>query len=50
MQQYDTKFKMLMEIHKEYVKLLSEDVNEEEESWFEAMNEFVFAQKHKVYN
>ena len=43
-------FKMLVETHNEYVKLLSEDLHEGEENWFEAVDEVVFTQKHKVYN
>ena len=50
MHQYDDQFKMLVETHNEYVKLLSEDLHEGEENWFEAVDEVVFTQKHKVYN
>lgn len=38
MQQYHHQFKMLMENYKEYVKLLSEDINESEQIWFEAID------------
>ena len=50
MHQYDDQFKMLVETHNEYVKLLSEDLHEGEENWFEAVDEVVFTQKHKVNN
>ena len=50
MHQYDDQFKMLVKTHNEYVKLLSEDLHEGEENWFEAVDEVVFTQKHKVYN
>ena len=46
--QYDGQFKMLVETHNEYVNLLSEDLHEGEENWFEAV--VVFTQKRKVYN
>ena len=46
--QYDDQFKMLVETHNEYVNLLSEDLHEGEENWFEAV--VVFTQKRKVYN
>ena len=39
MHQYDDQFKMLVETHNEYVKLLSEDLHEGEENWFEAIDE-----------
>lgn len=38
MQQYHHQFKMLMENYKEYVKLLSEDINESEQIWFQAID------------
>ena len=41
---------MLVETLKEYMKLLTEDLHEGEENWFEAVDEVVFTQKHKVYN
>ena len=50
MHQYDDQFKMLVETHNEYVKLLSEDLHEGEENWFGAVDEVVFTQKHKAYN
>ena len=50
MHQYDDQFKMLVEAHNEYVKLLSEDLHEGEENWFVAVDEVVFTQKHKMYN
>ena len=39
MHQYDDQFKMLVKTHNEYVKLLSEDLYEGEENWFEAIDE-----------
>lgn len=42
MQQYDIQFKLQMEIHSKYMKLLSENLNEGEESWFAAIDEVVF--------
>ena len=39
MHQYDDQFKMLVKTHNEYVKLLSEDLHEGEENWFEAIDE-----------
>ena len=50
MHQYEDQFKMLVEAHNEYVKLLSEDLHEGEENWFVAVDEVVFTQKHKMYN
>ena len=50
MHQYDDQFKMLVETHNEYMKLLTEDLHEGQENWFEAVEEVVFTQKHKVYN
>ena len=50
MHQYDDQFKMIVETHNEYVKLLSEHLHEGEENCFEAVDEVVFTQKHKVYN
>ena len=46
MHQYDDQFKMLVKTHNEHVKLLLEDLHEDEE----AVDEVVFTQKHKVYN
>ena len=46
MHQYDDQFKMLVKTHNERVKLLLEDLHEDEE----AVDEVVFTQKHKVYN
>ena len=50
MHQYDDQFKMIVETHNEYVKLLSEHLDEGEENCFEAVDDVVFTQKHKVYN
>ena len=50
MHQYDDQFKMIVETHNEYVKLLSEHLDESEENCFEAADDVVFTQKHKVYN
>ena len=46
MQQYENHFKLPLEIHDKYVNLLSEDMDEGEESRFEAVDEVVFTQKH----
>ena len=46
MQQYENHFKLPLEIHNKYVNLLSEDMDEGEESRFEAVDEVVFTQKH----
>ena len=32
------------------MKLLPEDMHKIEENWFEAIDEVVFTQKHKIYN
>ena len=45
-QQYENHFKLPLEIHDKYVNLLSEDMDEGEESRFEAVDEVVFTQKH----
>ena len=50
MHQYDDQFNMIVETHNEYVKLLSEHLDEGEENCFEAVDKVVFTQKHKVYN
>ena len=49
-QQFDAQFKLFVETHNEYVKLLPEDMHEGEENWFETIDEVVFTQKHKIYN
>ena len=41
-QQFDNQFKLFVETHNEYVKLLPEDMHESEENWFETVNEVVF--------
>ena len=41
-QQFDNQFKLFVETHNEYVKLLPEDMHESEENWFETINEVVF--------
>lgn len=42
MQQYDIQFKLQIGIHYKYMKLLSEDLNEGQKSWFAAIDEVVF--------
>ena len=49
-QQFDAQFKLFVETHNEYMKLLPEDMHEDEENWFETIDEVVFTQKHKIYN
>ena len=49
-QQFDAQFKLFVETHNEYMKLLPEDMHEGEENWFETIDEVVFTQKHKIYN
>ena len=49
-QQFDDQFKMFMEVNKQYVDLLSDQMKEEEDTWFQEIDEFVFTQKHKIHN
>ena len=35
--------------YKEYVGLLPQEVVDEEDDWFETVDEVVFTQKHKIY-
>ena len=48
--QFDDHFKGLVYLHKEYVGLLPQEGFNEEDDWFETVNEVVFTQKHKIYN
>ena len=48
--QVNDQFKELVSLHKEYVGLLPQEVINEEDDWFETVDEVGFTQKHKVYN
>ena len=48
--QFNDQFKELLSLHKEYVGLLPQEVANEEDDWFETVDEVVFTQKHKIYN
>ena len=47
--QFNDQFKELVSLHKEYVGLLPQEVVDEEDGWFETVDEVVFTQKHKIY-
>ena len=49
-QQLNDQFNMLIETHGEYLKLLSPEAVENEEDWFDTIDEEVFTQKHKIHN
>ena len=48
--QFNDQFKELVSLHKEYFDLLPQEVVNEEDDWFETIDEVVFTQKHKIYN
>ena len=48
--QFNDQFKELVSLHKEYFDLLPQEVVNEEDDWFETIDEVVFTQKHKICN
>ena len=48
--QFNDHFKKLLSRHKVYVRLLSQEVVDEEDEWFETVDEALFTQKHITYN
>ena len=48
--QFNDWFKEMLSLHKEHVGLLPQEVVNEEDDWFETVDEIVFTQKHKIYN
>ena len=48
--QIDNKFKMLMEVHKEYNSLLPLKMQEEHEEWFGDVDEDMLSFKNKIHN
>ena len=47
---FNDQFKYLVSLQKEYVGLLPQEVFDEEDDWFETVDEVVFTQKHKIKN
>ena len=50
MKQTDDKFKMLMEVHKEYNSLLILEMQEQDEEWFDDVDENMLSFKNKIHN
>ena len=48
--QFNDQFKEWVSLYKEYVGLLSRELVNEEDDWFETVDEVVFTPKHKIYN
>ena len=48
--QIDDKFKMLMEVHKEYNSLLPLEIQEQDEEWFDDVDEDLLSFKNKILN
>ena len=46
--QLNDQFKELVSLHKEYIGLLPQEKVNEEDDWFETVNEVVFTPKHKM--
>ena len=50
MTQIDDKYKMLMEVHKEYYSFLPLEVQQQCEEWFDGVNEDMLPFKNKIHN
>ena len=48
--QIDDKLKMLIEVHKEYNSLLSLEMQEQDEEWFDDVDEDMLLFKNKIHN
>ena len=48
--QFNYHFKKLVSMHKNDVRLLPQGVLNEEDDWFETVDEVAFTQNHKIYN
>ena len=48
--QIDDKFKMLIEVHKEYNSLLPLEIQEQDEEWFDDVDEDLLSFKNKILN
>ena len=48
---FDDQFRMILEVHKKYHQLIEDKVKQEEDQvWFDKLDENVCTFKHKVYN
>ena len=47
--QFNDQFKELVSLHKDHVGLLPQEVVDEEDDWFQTVDEVVLTQKHKIY-
>ena len=50
MLQIDGVFKMLIEVHREYNSLLPLEMHEQDEDWFDGIDEKMMSFKNKIYN
>ena len=50
MLQIDGVFKMLIEVHRKYNSLLPLEMHEQDEDWFDGIDEKMMSFKNKIYN